>query len=327
MIVGYSFFSEVDPSTGYELNNMFDTPIPTSQLTTWSFNYGVFDESYMSLDTTKTNDGLRPTNWEIKNIAHMKYENDLEAGSLDADDHEVTQIQIYRREYGDDENGWILVGQFDYDPNFNTYSYVDITAKSEVFYEYALAPIANEIIGEVQMSEPVMVDYKGVFISDLQHNYQMEYEFELGRTTYNRNSGVHKPLNSRYPVVVYGNQNYRSGSLKFLPISKEQIESGGAKKINSKTEYEMREKVTSFLNNGKSKVIRNDNGDITIVAVTDVESQTIDDALPDIQNVEFEYIEIGKVEDNKLAEAGLLGSVTKSNYKFDENGEIYWDIT
>lgn len=325
MIVGYSFFTEVDPNTGYDLNNMFDTAIPTSQLTTWSFNYGVFDEAYMSLDTTKTNDGIRPDTWEIKNIAHMKFENDLEAGSLDADNHVITKIQIYRRVWGNDDNDWILVGEFPYDKDFNTYSFVDITAKSGVFYEYANVPVADNVIGEIQMSEPVKVDYKGVFISDLQHNYRLEYDFELGDVSYNRNSGIHKPLNSRFPVVTYGNQNYRTGSISFLPISQEQIDSGG-KEINNTVEYEVRDKVTEFLNNGKSKVIRNDNGDITIVAINSVKSTPKDKNILDIHNVEFDYTEIGKVESGSLSTTGLVGSVTKSNYRFDENGEIYWDI-
>ena len=310
---------------GSRNNLCFDTAIPTSQLDSVIINTGVYDELYISLDTAIARANNRPKGWFLKNIMHAKFENDLESGSLDADGHKITKIQIYRRILGDGANDWVLVGEFVYKSDFNVYSFVDVTAESDRYYEYSIVPVAGEVIGEKTISDPVYISYNGVFISDNENNYKIQFDFESGDITYNKDFSSMNPLNGEYPIVVYGNQDYRTGSISFLPLSETQIKSGGTK-VDGKEERLVRDKVTSFLNNGKSKVLRNDNGDIMVMATSNVKSSPKSNALMDIQSVSFDYTELGKVNSDTLVRAGLVGGVVESSYTYDEYGNVIWDV-
>ena len=133
------------------------------------------------------------------------------------------------------------------------------------------------------------------------------------------------PLNGQFPVIVYGNQDYKTSNITFLPLSETQIKTGGTK-VKGREERTIRDSVTSFLNNGKAKVLRNDNGEIMIIASHDVSSTPKSDALMDIQSVSFNYTELGKVSSSTLLETGLVGDVVRSNYTFDEYGNVIWDV-
>lgn len=318
MLIGYDYF-------GSRNNLCFDTAIPTSQLDTVIIGSGVYDELYISLDTAISKANNRPQGWFLKNIMHAKFQNDLESGNLDADGHVITKIQIYRRILGDGVDGWTLVGEFKYSQDYNVYSFVDITAENDRYYEYSLVPVAGDVIGEKTISNPVHISYNGVFISDNENNYKIHFDFEAGDVNYNKEFASMNPLNGEYPVVVYGNQNYRTGNISFLPLSDKQIKSGGTQ-INGKEERIIRDKVTNFLNNGKSKVLRNDNGDIMVIATSNVKSSAKDNALMDIQSVSFDYTELGKVNSSTLVQAGLLGGVVESRYTYDEYGNVIWDV-
>ena len=318
MLIGYDFF-------GSRENLCFDTAIPTSQLDSVIMNTGVYDELFISLDTAIARTNNRPEGWFLKNIMHAKFENDLESGSLDADGHKITKIQIYRRILGDGASGWVLVGEFEYKTDFNVYSFVDVTAESGRYYEYSIVPVAGNVIGEKTISDPTYISYNGVFISDKENNYKIQFDFESKDTEYNKNFSSMTPLNGEFPIVVYGNQDYRTGSISFLPLSETQIKSGGTK-VDGKEERLIRDKVTSFLNNGKSKVLRNDNGDIMIMATSNVKSSPKSNALMDIQSVSFDYTELGEVHSDTLLRAGLVGGVVESNYTYDEYGNVIWDV-
>ena len=318
VLIGYDFF-------GSRQNLCFDTAIPTSQLDSVIMSTGVYDELFISLDTAIARTNNRPEGWFLKNIMHAKFENDLESGSLDADGHKITKIQIYRRILGDGASGWVLVGEFEYKTDFNVYSFVDVTAESGRYYEYSIVPVAGNVIGEKTISDPTYISYNGVFISDKENNYKIQFDFESKDTEYNKNFSSMTPLNGEYPIVVYGDQDYRTGSISFLPLSETQIKSGGTK-VDGKEERLIRDKVTSFLNNGKSKVLRNDNGDIMIMATSNVKSSPKSNALMDIQSVSFDYTELGKVHSDTLLRAGLVGGVVESNYTYDEYGNVIWDV-
>ena len=318
MLIGYDFF-------GSRENLCFDTAIPTSQLDSVIMNTGVYDELFISLDTAIARTNNRPEGWFLKNIMHAKFENDLESGSLDADGHKITKIQIYRRILGDGASGWVLVGEFEYKTDFNVYSFVDVTAESGRYYEYSIVPVAGNVIGEKTISDPTYISYNGVFISDKENNYKIQFDFESKDTEYNKNFSSMTPLNGEFPIVVYGDQDYRTGSISFLPLSETQIKSGGTK-VDGKEERLIRDKVTSFLNNGKSKVLRNDNGDIMIMATSNVKSSPKSNALMDIQSVSFDYTELGEVHSDTLLRAGLVGVVVESNYTYDEYGNVIWDV-
>lgn len=317
MIIGYDFFSKEFHG------NVYDTAIPTSQLDELTVGAGIYDEIFVSVDTTIDEKNEKPTKWMLKNIMDVKFKNDLEAGTLDADGYVVNKIQIYRRKYLE-EKDWLLIAEFDYDKNYNVYSFVDRLAENDVMYEYAIVPVANKIIGETTLSDPIKVTYDGVFISDLENNYKMEFDYEIGDVNYNKNVSFVTPINAQYPIAINGGQNYRSGNISFTPVSKEQKDTSGTK-VNGRNESILRKNLTDFLNKGTAKAIRNENGEIIIVATYDVKTSSKGGNLVDIHAMSFSYNEIGKLDYPTLSKGGLIGSASKSKYTFDENGEIIWE--
>lgn len=318
MLIDYNFFgSGVD-------GNVFDTPIPTENLDEVKMGAGVYDELYITVDTDIGEEDVKPTNWRLKTIMNAKFRDDLEAGSLDSDGHKITSIQIYRRKHLI-EDDWLLIGQFDYERKYNVYSFVDRFTENGAKYEYAIVPIAKDVIGDITISKPVTVDYDGVFISDLENNFKMEVDYELGTVTHNNNISTSVPLNGKYPIVTVGNQDYKTGQLGFLPLSPEQVESGGHT-IDGRKEREYRDKVLDFLKNGKTKIIRDDNGDMMVVATHNVQSTSKNGSLVDLSAVSFQFTEVGGFDFDTMNKGGLIGKAGKSKYTFDENGNIVWSL-
>lgn len=318
MIIDYNYF-------GVGLHgNVFDTAISTAELDEVTMGAGLWDELFISVDTKIGQEMLKPKNWQLKTIMDAKFKGSLEAGSLGADGHVVTKIQLYRRDINK-TNEWLLVGMWDYDEDFNVYSFVDRLAENQANYEYAILPVADKILGDLtQTNRSVHVEYDGVFISDLQNNFKVEYDLKKDAVTHVKNYSEMQTLNGRYPIVVSGNQNYRTSSMSFLPLTDEQVNSRGTK-INGRSERELRESIVNFLQKGGAKVIRNSNGDMTVAAVHSVTETPREGNLEDLSDISFNYVEIGELEYETMSKGGLIGSAGKSKYTFDEDGEIIWN--
>ena len=315
MIIGYNFFGNKFHSTVY------DTAIPTSEIDEVEMRSGIYDRLFVSVDTTIDDTNQPPTGWQIKTIMDAKFENDLEAGTIDADGHIVTRIQIYRRKIN--ESKLTLLGDFPYDLAYNMYSFVDRLAENGVTYEYIIVPVANDVMGEKTPSQPIRVDCEGVWISDIENNFQLEYDFSLDTVTHNKNYAKQEPLNGRFPIITFGTQQYRSGGVSFLPLSEEQRK-GGGNGIDGKKERLERESVLNFLNRPSAKVIRNDNGDMMVVTTHDISESPRTGSLIDISDIKFNYTEIGEFDYETMSKGGLIGEAVKSKYTFDENGDVIW---
>ena len=318
MIIGYNYFGK-----GME-GNVFDTAIPTGGIDEVIMGAGIYDELYITLDKSVGSVNQKPSGWQLKTIMNAKFENDLEAGSLDSDGHKITGIQIYRRKYLE-ESKWLLVGQFPYELEYNAYAFVDRFTENGATYEYAIVPIAEKVIGDITISEPVKVEYDGVFISDLTGNYHLDVDYELGQVTHNKNMNVSSPLNGRFPIVTQGVQDYRTGDIKFLPLSREQVGAGG-QKIEGKIERAYRNKVLEFLRSGGSKVIRDSNGEMMIVATHNVTSTSRNGGLAELHDVSFSFTEVGEFDFDTMSKGGLIGSAGKSKYSFDDFGNVIWGM-
>lgn len=316
MIIGVTFYGSSFAG------NVYDTAIPTSEIDEVTLNTGMYDELYVTVDTSITKEDVKPTGWAIKNIMNAKFNNSLEAGAIDGSGHTVTGIQLYRRAYMVD-NEWTLMAEFPYDPDYNVYTVVDRFIENGKSYEYAIVPIADKVIGDTTVSPPVNAKFDGTFISDIERNFKMEANLDFGEYTYNKNMNQSNPLNGSYPIVTFGNQNYRSGSVKFLPLTHEQM-LGYANKIDTIAERLNREQIIGFLNNGQAKVIRNDNGDMIVCATSGVKTNQLSEKLPHLSNVSFDFVEIGTLDYETMDKAGLIAQAGRSLYTYDDFGEIVW---
>lgn len=318
MIIGYDFFA-------LGLNgNVYDTALSVNSIDEVAIGAGIYDEMLLSVDTSIEPSIKKPTKWSIKTVIDAKFKGDLEAGTLDADGHTVNKIQVYRRKY-QEEKEWLIIGEAEYDPEYNVYSFVDRFTENGATYEYATVPVANKIVGDLTVSEPIKAEFDGIFISDINGNFKMELDLSRGDTTYNNNSAMMQPLNKRYPIVIKGKQRYKSGSFKFLPLSETQLKAKGTT-INGAEEYGLITKLVNFLEDGRAKVLRNSNGELIVASLSEVSTAHREGGLEDLADVSFNYVEIGELDNETMARAGLISSPTKSRYGFDNYGEVDWSF-
>lgn len=320
MIIGHTWFGQ-----GME-GNYYDTAIPTEGIDEVWIGEGMYDELYATVDTSITKDNVLPGGWTTTTIIDAKFNNNIEAGSINVHGHVVTKIQCYRREYQSTNTEWSLVAQWDYDKNYNTYSIIDRFVENGKTYEYAIVPVADTVMGDMVRSETIKVNYQGTFISDIDHNYAMNVNFKFGDMKYNKNTSVQGTLSGQYPIATQGRQNYRTGTATFLPLTPA-LEFGATNEIDEHAELLNRQEVINFLNNGKVKVIRRDDGDMLVVATNDVTLAPLSDNMDLLSNVTFSFTEIGALDYETMDKSGLIAGASKTSYSYDENGDVIWDTT
>lgn len=311
MIIDYNFF-------GFEFGGcIWDTPICTDRIDELEMREGVYDEAFINLDVTLPSDTVKPTNWSLTTIMDAKFTGDLDAGSVNADGFKVTQIQLYRTVVG--STTWEAVAQFGFDPEYNVYDYVDRYAQNGVEYQYAIVPIAGNVQGDRLISDTVLSEFEGIFLTDSRENRALEYDIELGEIAYNTNSSVNQPINSPYPIVVFGNSKYRTGNLSVLTLSEDTINGNG---INKFAEQVVRQEWINFVNNGRAKVLRMDNG-LTMLVVTQNPKITHKEGmLRDLASISFDYVEIGELDFNMLVKNDLIPAVYLQKMTYDDDGGI-----
>ncbi|MDY7043698.1 hypothetical protein RVS70_05715 [Virgibacillus sp. M23] len=313
MIIDYNFF-------GLEQGCVWDTPVCTDLLDELQMNEGVYDEAFIELDTSIEPHTNKPTKWTLTTIMDAKFTSDLDAGSISAEGFDITKLMLYRSVYGTGD--WDAIGEFKYDEEFNLYDFVDRYVQNGSTYQYAIVPVANEVIGDKLISDSIDVSYEGIFLTDKKENKRLEYDISLGEISYNTSSNTSQPLNSPYPIVTFGNSNYRSSSLTVLPLSKETVSLSGSS-IDKLAEQINRQDWMEFLNNSRAKVLRMDSGVLMLVVtknarVTHKEGET----LRDLASISFDYVEIGKINYDMLIKNDLISRAFLTHMTYDDEGDI-----
>ena len=317
MIIGYNFF-------GYEFHgNVWDTGIAMDMIDELQLNEGVYDEVFVDLDTSLQNTVEKPIRWTMRTIMDAKFTGDLDAGSVNAEGFNITKLLLYRALDG--INNWDIVGEFEYNKDYNLYDYVDRYVKNGASYRYSIVPVANEIQGDILTSDKIDVIYNGIFLTDKYENRKLEYDVNLGTITHNKQSSINQPIRGQYPIVVFGNSNYKTGNISFMPLSKETALMYGSG-IDVVSEHINREEWIKFINNNKAKVLRMDNGVIMLIVTQNLTSTPKDGVmLRDLVDIGFDYIEIGELNYENLIAHDLLSNIYLSDFTFDDFGGIISD--
>ncbi|HDX9663341.1 TPA: hypothetical protein ROX91_002040 [Bacillus cereus] len=312
MIINYNFF-------GLEEGCVWDTPICTDHMDELQISEGTYDEAFLTLDTNIVDDTAKPTNWTLQTLMDAKFTGDLDAGSVGADGFKVTKILIYRTVVGTFK--WEAIAEFDYDPDYNVYDYVDRFTENGALYQYAIVPVANEVLGDKLISDEVKSEYEGLFLTDKYENKRFEYDVSLGDIAYNTVSSVNQPIDGQFPIVVFGNSKYRSGNLSVLPLSKNTIALAGHS-IDRLAEQVNRQDWMDFLNNGRAKVLRMDSGVLMLVVTHNASLAHMEGSLRDLANISFDFTEIGELDFNNMVKNDLISSAHMQKMTFDDDGGV-----
>lgn len=294
MILGINFFD----SDG----SMLDTPIYT-RMSSIELKNGTFDEMYLTIDGSTTDTVEQPTSYGAKDLVDLKFKGSIISESnSNVGTFKITKVVISRNVVGTDI--WDDIAEFKYDTS-TIYEFEDRYVQNGVTYRYAITPYAGNLEGKRLISDEIKVDFSGIYLTTKDVNEALRYDVSLGDITYNKDIAFTSTLNGQFPVTAVGSSNYRTGSITAMPLS--QITEGAfGDFIDKEAEYVFRKKWTDFLNDGRAKVLRIDDGSVMLVMTHNAKVSHKDEALRGLASISFDFTEIGEVNYKNLLENDLI---------------------
>lgn len=276
---------------------------------------GVFDKVLIDLDTAIVETDVN-AKWEVTTVLSSDFNGSVEGGNISTDGYKVDYIKLLRCLEG--KNDWEVINVFDYDKIGNQYIFTDRYIQNNAIYRYAIIPVANNSDGKMLKSDSIQTNYSNIFITDNENNIRLVYDLTLGEVNHNRPSAISEPLNSKYPIVRMSSLSYRTGKISVLPQTSESIRTGGAN-YSIQEEQLLRDKWIAFLNNGRAKVIRMDNGVSMLVSTTNI-VESHKEFVDGIASLSFDYTEIGDINFESMLVNGLIADTVDDKTFINEWG-------
>lgn len=249
---------------------------------------GIYDhiEFYKDYDRTYSTDY---TTWTFNTYMLCNFNENIRGGSLEFALENITSIKIKARE----------VGTFDYitlydipveDESHLNFVVYDYRVPNGYNIEYSMVLVQNGDIEGQYISTTVESKWQRLFVSDDTMTLSLIGNVTFGNITKNVPTDVLQPIGSKYPVVIRNsNVNYYSGSVSGTILCEDYSTIDRAEFVT------LRETWCDFLTNGKSKVIKDWNGNIFIAQISDeptvILNQTLGNSIGDIS---FKFVEQGK---------------------------------
>lgn len=254
--LGYNFLRDT--------NTLDPFPTDANNLSTIDIWNGIYDNINITRNVKDAYSEELPTKWDYDTIFDANFEGDLNAGNIDASLEQITSVRIKRRIKG--TFNWITL--FDVpvstveDLKFEKYDFLN---QHSVEYEYAFVPMTNNIEGNY-ITNTVMSELKGVFISDIKEIYGFYGNVSYGSTERANRVGVFEPYGSKYPVIVSnGDIDYESGSVQATVMTDEMVYENQFDEVDERI---LADNIARFLANKKAKILKDWNGNIWLITVT-----------------------------------------------------------
>ncbi|WP_206459470.1 hypothetical protein [Anaerovorax sp. IOR16] len=283
-ILGQTFASGV--------NTMDSTPLNLSNVSNLVIKNGIFDDVYITKDTSFNIDDPIPTEWDFNTILHATFDNTLVAGNTDYSVSQVEKIRIKRRKKG--EFKWITLFEKEIKKveDFNTFFYDDY-ARSGVEYEYGYVPVINGIEGDI-IFYSILSEFDEVFIIEKDKKFKTELNMSFSCIKVNTSS-TFKLMNKKYPVVLSkGDGGFYKGTMSATFVEKD--ESKCIYKFDSEWEY--RSGFVEFALNGEPKILKHYDGRMWMIMIVDDISENESNHWQGIITT-FNWNEIGDCENAK----------------------------
>lgn len=275
------------------------------------FQNAIFDEVHMieSADIVCSSDKKE---WDYDTVFLWKCDT-LEAGNIQLGGVPINQLLIRRRRK--DEFTFENVKAIDFDPAVQFYEFKDKFIESYEDYVYGIQPmggsVENPIMGETTTGE-VESEFGSVWIVGKDTQYELRYDLNVGDYEPAIPTGVTDTLGNRYPFVSKnGIVNYRRGKVRFTIISDKTILGG---QIHPKEEKELRRAMMAFLTDNKPKFLKEGSGESMLISIVNAPTLSpINELKRLLYATDIEFVEVGGIGMNSLANAGLVGGVAIDN--------------
>lgn len=244
------------------------TPTAVKNIRSVLLQNGIYDELYISRDTSGPYTTDIPGTWDFDTILHARFQGNLHAGNVEYSIGEISHIRIKRRERGSFD--WVTlfeipIADFD-DFRFQLYDRYN-RAKTE--YEYALVPVTNNVEGNLNINH-VYSDFDGVYLTEKDRTFNTALSVEVS-VQKNHPSEVVGTLGRVYPYIVGNSRNnYYSGTVTATFIEY----NPAAGDWNVGTGWKYRRALMAFLENSRPKILKLHDGRMWLVNVMDAVTES-----------------------------------------------------
>ncbi len=226
--------------------------------------------------------------WNQNTNFLANYENTLEAGNISSS---AIGWRIKRK--AEDFDLFTILYTYD---DISLTSYTDYLPRNNINYTYSVYALSNygESLG---LEETSSVNFYGWILTD----GIVSYKFDMGlngieTNNINNNKNQHVYENyTQYPVVSFGQQNYKTSSLKTIPyfLSDSISETSLCYEINET----VRQTIEDFINNDNEKWLKNTAGEIFKVVTFNFNYKYLDQIQSQPHEISFDWIEVGVGEE------------------------------
>lgn len=281
MIIGYNFLSDEDSLDPMYLN--------VGKINKIKLMNAVFDE--LNLMKGIQDNSSAKTGWNYYNLLLAKFQGNLNAGNVDFTGMSVATLKIKRRKK-EELNNWYTLFQENYvkDKQYEFYDNLNTYGQE---YEYAIVPTTASNIEGNYVNDSVISEFDSAFICEKYTSYKLKYNMTYGDTTRVKPVGVFEPIGSKYPITIRNGQiNYEKGDLTALVLS-EQTENLGTG-IDRVNEVSHRKALLDFLTNGNAKVLKDFNGNVWMIQISDnPQVSYLNDLSQGLANIKLTWVETG----------------------------------
>lgn len=299
MLISLDFF-------GYEDGAIFDTTLEHHDYHSVKLKDGIIDHIHIDSDLTVDETTEKTNYFTFNTVLNASLNGHLEGGSLINEGLQIERIRFQKRKT--DELYWTDVAELEYSyPEKTFYEALDKYIQNDFEYEYSLLPVTSNVLGTRVTSDPVTAQFEGYFISDMDNNYKLIYNAQLNPIDHVSHSTLFEPLNNPYPIVSYGNANYRQSSISATILTPNSHDG----QIDIRTEKTEREKLMRFLKNRKAKIFRTPHGDSMLITITNNPREEANNSIYGLMTVSFDFVEIGEVNSDSLRMNGLIEGLSE----------------
>lgn len=260
----------------------------------------IIDQMYISNNPSFQYTTTLPQ-WGVDTVLRPTFNGNILAGNVDFSINELDHLRIKRREKNTLK--WSMI----YQKKITTYSDLLIThfdsfVKSGKVYEYVVLPVLDEVEGNYNNITEVLTRFDGFFISDNSTNMVLYSGVTYPNRILNQEISILTPYGKKYPKIIHnGTSNYQS-----LSITGNILDPDNLSNLNRNNITREAIKWDKFLTNGKTKFIKDWNGNVWIASVTTPPSYSYS-ATNLIPSINFTVTEQGDYSDpNVYLENGLV---------------------
>lgn len=303
--LGYNFMFDKDA-----LNSTPNNVLDISEVT---LRHGIIDHFNVSRDVISDWTGIIPTEWTNDTIMNADFNGHINAGNIGYVLGQITGVRVKRRRVDDVSETWITLYEIYVEKAEDlSFTVIDHFNQDQVEYVYGLFPIIiqgdTEVEGVPTESDPVLSEMDGVYIVDSNNFYRLYANVNYDNLELNQEVGVHPTLGSQYPITVSNSKTgYETGGFSATIVNPEIYEIGG--KLDRHKMVGERNKLSEFLINHKPKVLKDWNGNMWLIFITDNPSITFAQNYGmGLADINAKWVEIGDANnESNLRKAGLIG--------------------